>query len=315
MQSIRELDYQAALDQFEEAESLGENERLILRGKGIAYMGMTRYEDAIGCFEAALAGSNGWVQDMDIDMNYYLAAAYTKNGQFAEAAEIYDHILDWKKGDKDAYLLRGNTRLALADYDGAVADFDASIALDPQNYDRVIDIYEILDEYGYSDAAKGYLQNALDAYGDKMSSYDSGRIYYYLGNYPMAQTTLAGAKDKRGADSYLFLGKAYEATGDYNYAASVYNSYIAQDDTRPDVYNQLGLCEMAKQDYQKALEAFQAGLKIQDNELRQSLAYNEIVAYEYLGDFRKASTLLDNYLTAYPDDEKAKREQIFLKTR
>ena len=72
---------------------------------------------------------------------------------------------------------------------------------------------------------------------------------------------------------------------------------------------------MNKQDYQKALEAFQAGMQIENNGMMQTLSFNEIVAYEYLGDYQKASVLLDNYLKAYPDDEKAKREKIFLSTR
>ena len=97
--------------------------------------------------------------------------------------------------------------------------------------------------------------------------------------------------------------------------SSVYNNYIAKDNTNAEVYNQLGLCEMAKQDYTAALSAFQAGKEIRDNEIMQTLSFNEIVAYEYLGDYQRASVLLSNYLKAYPDDEKAKREQIFLSTR
>ena len=34
------------------------------------------------------------------------------------------------------------------------------------------------------------------------------------------------ARDKGGADSYLYLGRAYAATGDYNYASSVYGETI-----------------------------------------------------------------------------------------
>ena len=47
----------------------------------------------------------------------------------------------------------------------------------------------------------------------------------------------------------------------------------------------------------------------------QSLKFNEIVAYEYLGDFQKAAVLMQSYLLTYPDDKEAKREQEFLQTR
>ena len=123
------------------------------------------------------------------------------------------------------------------------------------------------------------------------------------------------AREDGNAESYLYLGKSYEATGDYNYASSVYSSYLSRDSQNAQVYNQLGLCEMAKKDYQKALEAFQAGKQIENNEMLQTLSFNEIVAYEYMGEYKKAAVLLDSYLKSYPDDEEAKREQQFLLTR
>ena len=36
---------------------------------------------------------------------------------------------------------------------------------------------------------------------------------------------------------------------------------------------------------------------------------------EYMGEFNVASSLMDTYLSTYPDDEKAVRENIFLSTR
>lgn len=315
MQLIKNLDYRGALQMFEEAAQEGENARLIARGQGIAYMGLTEYDQAISSFQASLSGSDGWVQDIDYDVNYYLAAAYMKSGQYQEAKEVYDAILALRPSEEDAYLLRGNVLLALSDYEHAKEDFDKVISMDAKNYDRIIEIYQVLDNYGYRQVGLELLQSALDAGEDKMNSYDKGRIYYYMGEYQKAYIALEDAKNTGGAESYLYLGKAYEATGDYNYASSVYNSYISQDTSNARVYNQLGLCEMMKQDYQKALEAFQAGMQIENNGMMQTLSFNEIVAYEYLGDYQKASVLLDNYLKSYPDDEKAKREQIFLSTR
>lgn len=116
-------------------------------------------------------------------------------------------------------------------------------------------------------------------------------------------------------DSYLYLGKAYAATGDYNYASSVYSNYLSKQGPDAEIYNQLGLCELAKKDYQKALEAFQAGKQIEGNSLMQTLSFNEIVAYEYLQDYQKAAVLLNAYLQNYPDDQAAIREQQFLSTR
>ena len=257
------LDYQGALNAFDEAEAQKEDSRLIARGRGIASMGLTEYDQAVEYFTQALELSDGWVQNVDYDMNYYLAAAYTKNGQPAEAKKVYDAILGLKPEEKDAYFLRGSAELELGDYESAKADFD----------------------------------------------------HYYLGEYQKAYLALDEARDKGGADSYLYLGRAYAATGDYNYASSVYNNYLSKQGPNAEIYNELGLCEMAKKEYQNALAAFQAGKQIEGNSLMQTLCFNEIVAYEYLEDYQQAEVLMNAYLQNYPDDQTAIREQQFLSTR
>lgn len=315
MQCISEMDYQGALECFDAAQQASENERLIARGRGIACMGMTDYEQAVEYFQIALQGSNGWVEPIDFDLNYYLAAAYTKNGQLQEARDAYDAILALRPEEEDACFLRGGVLLALGDYENAKADFDRVVQMSPKDYDRLIEVYQELEHYGYREAGQIYLQSALEAGESQMDVYDKGRFYYYLGEYQKAYLALEEAREKGGAESYLYLGKSYEATGDYNYASSVYNSYLAKDQTNAEMYNQLGLCEMARKDYRKALEAFQAGLQIENNDMMQTLSFNEIVAYEYLGEYKKAAVLLDSYLALYPDDSKAVREQQFLQTR
>ncbi|MGN0167270.1 MAG: tetratricopeptide repeat protein [Acetatifactor sp.] len=312
---IQALDYQGALAELDAAEEAGENERLINRSRGIAYMGLTDYEQAVTAFEAALRGSNGLVENVDFDLNYYLAAAYSKSGDYAAAEEIYNNILALRPEEEDACFLRGNARISLGNFEGAKEDFDKVISMDSTNYDRLIEIYEVLDFYGYKEVGKTYLQTALESGSKQMDNYCIGRIYYYLGEYQKAYLALEDAKEKGGAESYLYLGRSYEATGDYNYAANVYNSYLSKYSGNAEIYNQLGLCEMAKGEYQKALDAFQAGMKLGDSAMLQSLSFNEVVAYEYLGEYEQAYALLTKYLTNYPDDEQAKRENDFLATR
>lgn len=68
-------------------------------------------------------------------------------------------------------------------------------------------------------------------------------------------------------------------------------------------------------EYSQALEAFQAAMNIEDNGMMQTLKFNEIVAYEYMEDYKTAAALMNSYLKSYPDDGTAKREYEFLKTR
>lgn len=315
MALIKTFDYQGALAELDAAEEEGENIRLINRARGIAYMGLTQYAEAIECFQAALSGSNGLVENVDFDLNYYLAAAYTKDGQYSQAEETYNAILALRENEVDAYFLRGNVRMNNSNYQGAKEDFDKALEMAPDDYDMLIDIYEVMAHFGYTDAGQAYLRTALDAGGKKMDNYVMGRIYYYLGEYERAYLALEEAKEKGSEESYLYLGRSYEATGDYNYAANVYNSYLSSHDGSAELYNQLGLCEMARGDYQKALEAFQTGMQLKDNPILQTLSFNEIAAYEYLGEYERAAALLNNYLNNYPDDALARREYDFLSTR
>ena len=315
MQQIQELDYQGALDSFAIAAEQEENGKLLYRGQGIAYMGMTKYEEAIESFLKALEYSDGWVEEVDYDINLYLAASYMKAGDYAEAEDVYDAILAMRPADEEVLFLRGNVRMRQGDYTNAKADFDETVRLNGKNFDRLIEICEILSNYGYKDAGQGYLTDALQTYETQMSQYDRGRMYFYMGDYQKAYLALEEAKNQKGVEAYLYLGKAYEATGDYNYASSVYNSYLAKNTGNAQIYNQLGICEMQKGQYAKALDAFQKGLETGDKTMQQSLQFNEIVAYEHMGEFKKAAVLMETYLKTYPDDENAQREYEFLKTR
>ena len=315
MSKISELNYQEALELFTAAQEAGENEKLIARGRGIAYMGMTKYEEAEKYFLEALNCSNGIPEDMDYDINLYLAAVYTKQEKYAKAEEVYNAVLALRPKDDDVKFLRGIARLKLDKYAEAKEDMDQVVAKAPKDFEKVLQIYEAMEAAGHKDAGQGYLTDALQNYEDQMSEFVKGRMYYYMGDYQKAYVALENAKKDGGVEEYLYLGKAYESTGDYNYASSVYNSYLAKEGEDARIYNQLGLCEMKKGEYNSALAAFQAGLQMEENTMKQSLLFNEIAAYEYLGDFAQAKVLINKYLTMYPDDAQAQREAGFLATR
>ena len=81
------------------------------------------------------------------------------------------------------------------------------------------------------------------------------------------------------------------------------------------VYNQLGLCYMELEKYAYARDTFSIGLKVNDAELVQDLEFNRVIAYEHLGNFKKAQKRAREYLEKYPEDQKMKKELAFIKTR
>lgn len=314
MDAIAAMDYKQAITSFESALLNGENVRLLYRGQGLAYMGMTQYAEAAQAFERALQNSNILVDSLDYDINYYLATAYYKSGEKQKAMEVYDAILALKSTEADAWFLRGTVKLELGNYEGAMADFDKAISLNSKDYGRLISIYQVLEQNGYKEIGQEYLQKAMED-SSSMTDYELGRISYYLEDYATASTHLERAREKGDEETMLYLGRTYEALGDYNYAASVYSTYLTEHNDSEQIYNQLGICRMQMGSYQEALSAFQAGMSVEDNSMLQTLQFNEIVAYEYLGEFKKAAVLMENYLKTYPDEEAAIRENSFLQTR
>lgn len=315
MEAIRNLEYKDAIGYFNAANDDSADKRLINRGLGLAYMGMSQYEDAISCFENALQLSDGRLREIDFDINYYLATAYYRNGQSQEAISTYDAILALRPKEKEAYYLRGCVKLYGGDYESAKEDFEFAISLDVQDYDRLIQIYTVLVDNGYKEVGREYLRQAITENESSMTNYDLGRIYYYLEDYENAKAYLLQVKISSDYEAALYLGRTYEALGDYNYASSIYNDYTLIDQTKAEIYNQLGLCYMQMGEYESALTAFQTAMSIENNEMMQSLKFNEIVAYEYMEDYKAAAALMNDYLKTYPDDEAAQREYKFLKTR
>lgn len=317
MSAIAVMDYASAMESFQMAKDKGESPRLIARGMGIASMGLTDYEAAVEYFEECLSYSNGVVGEMDYDVNYYLAAAYCKLGKFDRAESIYTAILALKQEETQAFYLRGNARLELGMPELAISDFETALKMEPENYDMLIQIYKVLEAHGKGAEGQEYLTFALKSRGKQMDAYDKGMIYYHLGDYAQACTFLEEAKGgKKEAEVYLYLGLSYEATGDFNYAiTNVYTSYLKNHEGNAPIYNQLGLCYLKQENYDLALSAFQSAMQIPDNGMMQTLKFNEVVAYEYLGQYTQATALLNSYLQTYPDDEAALREYEFLKTR
>ena len=315
LQAIEEKSYEEALTQFEQALEAGEPAKGVYRGQGIALMGQLDYEGAAQAFTQSLASGSGVPGETDFDVNFYLAACFVKLGQPDEAKKAYDAILALRPREAAAYELRGAVEASQGSFEAADDDFRAAIALEPTNYDRMIEMMETMSRYGQKEMGQAYLSEALTAHGEGMSNYDKGRLSYYLEDYDTARACLEKARSDSDYQATTLLGKTYEALGDYNYALSVYQAFLSGDQSHPEIYNQMGLCQMAMGSYQDALNSFQTGMKLPDNAALQSLSFNEIVAYEHLGDFRKAAVLMETYLENYPDDEKAQREDVFLGTR
>lgn len=315
MTAIQELRYDDAIEIFSSEFEKTNDEALAYRGQGLAHMGLSNYEEAIVSFKQALNSETGQASTLDYDINYYLATAMYRTGDLNGAIGRYNAIIDLKEDDIKAYYLRGTVKLAADLYDSAIVDFDKVIQLAPKDYQMLIDIYTSLADNDYVEKGKSYLQTAIDQADDKMKNHEKGMIYYYLEEYTSAKDFLELGKADGGEVAVLMLGKSYEALKEYNSAITVYKTYLETNVNSVVIYNQLALSEMELSNYGEALIAIEQAMAIENNQMMQTLKYNEIVIYEYLKDYKKATVLMEYYLSLYPDDVVAIREYEFLKTR
>ncbi len=309
------LDYTGALAALSNAENAGEDAREIARARGIAYIGQADYPGAVEQFTISLNSGTGYPDEMDVDINYYLAAAYDGMGDYASAEGRYDAIIAYCD-DTESYLLRAAARLKQGKFEEAVSDFNVVTSRKPDDYNTLIEIYEMLTAIGYREAGLEYISTAIASDTGKMTDSEKGRMYYYMGEYTQAAALLESARNSDGSiTSSLFLGRAYEAMNEYNYAANVYESYMGSKGASSELYDQLGLCRLKMGEYEAALEAFKAGMECDDGTFAKSLEYNLACAYEYNADFETAYEMMQSYVAKYPDDEDAARELLFLETR
>ena len=293
-----------------------EDLQVAYRGLGIAKMGLGEWEEAREALEHALDSGGILPSRISYDTNYYLAACCYKLGDLDRAIEIYDAILSLRPKEVNAYELRGTAKLAKGDEASARADYDKAFSLAGTDFDRILSYYEILAEYNLREVGQEYLRKTLEEQDRNLDNYQRGRLYFYLDDNQNAKTYLEQARASLGDyRTASMLGQTYEALGDYNYAISVYQSYLDGDKSHVEIYNRLGLCHMKMKNYQEALHAFEQGKVTEDKDALQDLSYNEIIAHEYLGEWRQAALLMETYLQNYPNDETAKREYLFLKTR
>ena len=251
--------------------------------QGIALVEQMDYEGALTCFEAAALNKE------DMRQVYRgQGLAYMGMTDYENAAASFEKALGQSSPRPDAMDFDINYYLATAYYrngqvDKAIHVYQAITDLKPGEKTAWYLKGTMELEQGSTDAAKADFDKAVEA---APNDYDI-RIDIFC------------SCSKYGQDD---LGKSY------------LENVLDGDRKRISDFD-LGRISYYLGDYEAALAAFQAGLEVEGNTATQSLMFNELVAYEYLGQYDKAKLAMDQYLALYPDDEKAQREAVFLQTR
>ncbi len=277
------------------------------------------YSKALEYYDRALKESSYKVTNLEEDICMKKAELFYKMGDLESAVNECNYLIEYDEDYSDAYYLRGLLYLIAEHNETALTDFATAIDKCDKDYETYIAIASALESYGYSDEASGYLNKALSFKGDSREDLMyKGRISYIIGDYENAKTLLESAIKKdapEGGDkAKLYLGDTLTALGLDDDAQEMYSEYVIDAGDDVEVCLSMGNFAYKKGDYKTALDYYKRGIEATDKP-QAGLLKGQIAALEQLGKFSEAKKLMKDYVKAYPDDEAAARENLFLKTR
>lgn len=290
-------------------------QQLAYRQEGIEYYEQGDYEQALECFQNALADSKGKIGDVEMDICFYKARAQYELGDLEGALDTYGAVIQYNESPK-AYFLRGNLYYSMDEQAKALADYNQAVDKEKDDYDLYFSIYEILVSKDKVEEGQKILKKALEISGNKTADkLKKGHIYYLLGENDKAITILEEiAKDEPESYYYLFL--VYDAMENSEKALENMNIFMEKE-SNPDSYMlyAMGDSLLKKDRYENAAEYFLKALDSEKVPNKQEIMRKLVLTYEKAKDFTSAKEVMEQYVEAYPEDEEALREYIFLETR
>lgn len=205
------------------------------------------------------------------------------------------------------------------------------------DYEAASHTYDLVAEQGGDKISSLYMKAVC---AGKLEDKDQA-VSYYREALGMEKE---GVRSPGYEEALIAAGSACVKAQDYETAKSLYeealNSGKTGEKLESRIYNQLGLCQMAEEDYETAADTFDKGYNAlitgykagtgaeldqaaaaipkedtQGLTLLKELAYNKAVCLEYRQQYRQAQAEFETYIKVFGDDEDARHEIDFLKTR
>lgn len=141
----------------------------------------------------------------------------------------------------------------------------------------------------------------------------SGQLDQALEDYQKSYTLNPGNPLIEG--TLLSLGDALTGAGRFEEAIGLYQQAAGDGLKSSELYNRMGLCEMEAGNYDQALQYFDQGIQIGEEEVLPRLYFNQAAVYEQKLEFSKALELFEQYVQNYGSSPEVEKEIAFLKTR
>lgn len=292
-----------------------QNNKRLYFGQAVSYYGMDNNEKALEACGKAL--EYGKEPSVDIKIKNFQAGINVLMGNTEDAMGIYNGIIN-EDGNADTYKARGRLYEMLGDSTRAVKDYLDAIEKDSKCYDAYFALYNVYTRLGDNAKAEGALNKLAGMEAETAEEVmQSGRVYYYKGDYNNAIANLEKAAKDGCNEALYYLGTVYMAEEDYSQAADKFNEYINKGaaEKAPDAYNQIAGCYIELGDFESASGCIDKGMSLGISDADIQLLKNRVILYERMGKYKKAKKSASLYLKKFPGDKDMEKELIFIKTR
>ena len=291
------------------------NNKRARRAIGITYYEEGNYAEAKLYFEKALAEE--LLPSLNADIRMYLADALECEGDYAAAIAVYDELLKEQTDYAAGYRARAYMSYVAGDYEKSLADYDAAIALEPENFDLYFGKYNVLERLGRSREQLALLQIITTIENPTAEdAYYIAKAQYFSGESESALEGLTTAAENGYEDAHYYIGEIYRVRSDYGEAAYHYKQYIEGSGAKDAAaYNQMAICLMKQEKLAEALDTVRAGQELSDTLHEKQLFFNEVVILEKMGEYNTAYKKASEYRSRYPEDDRIGKELEFLATR
>jgi tetratricopeptide (TPR) repeat protein len=220
--------------------------------KGASLYGLSRYEEAIGCFDKALEiqprNAGAW-------SNKGIALAALR--QHEQAIGCFDQALTIDPRDAYAWSNKGNVLQALRRHEEAIRCFDKALEIQPR------------DEVAWGN--KGIALDALGLYLEAIVCYDSALTI-----------------DPRLGPTWNNKGNALKALGQHQEAIRCYDKWLAMDPRISIAWNNKGTALHALGRHEQAIACYDKALAIDPS--HANAWYNKALSEDQLRHWREAAS-------------------------